>query len=64
MIIKYSSDDGSVEVRHVHCFQSAGTVELIADNGELLGIFRVEGFEEPVSTLEDDAEGVSVCPCG
>jgi hypothetical protein len=56
MIIKYSSDDKSVEVRHVHCFQSAGTVKLIAGNGELLGIFRVEGIEGRVSMLEDEAE--------
>lgn len=40
-----------------------GTVKLIADNGELLGIFRVEAIEERASTLEDDAERVSVCAC-
>jgi len=42
MIIKYSSDDGTVETRQVHCFQKAGTIEVVAASGKSLGTFRVD----------------------
>ena len=56
MIIKYTSDDGTVETRHVHRFQKAGTVEMVSDNGHLLGIFAIAGVQDGKAVAEVGAQ--------
>jgi hypothetical protein len=75
MIIKFSSDDTTVETRQVYHFPKSGAVEVITNNRRLLGVFQItctqdvdgDVEEGPVGgrlgreplTLDAEADGVS-----